>query len=82
MPLHPQESTHRASRIATDLAVKLAIELDTLSQFISKEEMFHLEMQMLYVMIDLMGATNGSDPEHVIEMCKGYFSKLKRESNG
>lgn len=82
MPLHPQESSHRSSRIATDLAIQLAMNLDTLSQFISKEELFHLEIQMLYVMIDLMSATNGSDPEHVIEMCKGYFKQLRREANG
>jgi hypothetical protein len=80
--LHPQQASHRSSRIATDLSIQLAMSLDTLSQFISKEEMFHLEMQMLYVMIDLMGATHGSDPENVIEMCKGYFAKLKRERNG
>lgn len=79
MPLHPQESTHRASKIATDLAVKLAIDIDMLGMFLSTEEKFHVEMQMLYVMIDLMGATNGSDPEHVIEMCRGYFQKLKRD---
>lgn len=43
--------------------------------------MFHVEMQMLYVLIDMMGATHGSDPENVIEQCKGYFAQLKRERN-
>lgn len=79
--LHPQESSHRASRIATDMAIRMAMELDTLSQFISKEEMFHLEMQMLYVLIDLMGVTHGSDPEMVIEQAKAYFQSLRREAN-
>ena len=77
--LHPQEASHRSSRIATDLALTLAIQIDSYSQFISKEEMFHIEMQMLYVLIDMLGATHGSDPENVIEQCKGYFSKLRRE---
>lgn len=80
--LHPQESSHRASRIATDMAIRLAMELDTLSQFISKEEMFHLEMQMLYVLIDIMGVTNGSDPENVLDTCRNYFQSLRREKNG
>lgn len=37
-------------------------------------------MQMLYVLIDMLGATHGSDPEHVVEMCKGYFRSLKKET--
>lgn len=79
--LHPQESSHRASRIATDMAVRLAMELNTLSEFLSKEEMFHLEMQMLYVLIDLMGTTSRSDPEMVVEQAKRYFQSLRREKN-
>lgn len=79
--LHPQESTHRASRIATDMALRLAMEIDTLSEFISKEELFHLEMQMLYVLIDILGVTNGSDPENVVEQCRDYFRSLRREKN-
>lgn len=81
MAIHPQEASHRSSRIATDLAVTLAIHIDSYSQFISKDEMFHIQMQMLYVLIDLLGATHGSDPEHVIEHCKGYFKTLRREIN-
>jgi len=80
--LHPQECSHRSSRIATDLALTLAIQIDSYSQFISDAEMMHIEMQMLYVLIDMLGATHGSDPEQVIEACKGYFQKLKRERNG
>lgn len=79
--LHPQEASHRSSRIATDLAITLAIQIDSYSQFISEAEMFHIEMQMLYVLIDMLGATHGSDPENVIEACKGYFRQLKRERN-
>lgn len=81
MKLHPQEATHRSSRIATDMALRLAMEIDTLSEFISKDELFHLEMQMVYVMIDILGVTNGSDPEQVCDTCKNYFRSLKREKN-
>ncbi len=77
--IHPQVATHRSSRIATDLAITLAIQIDSYKQFISEEEMFHVQMQMLYVLIDILGATHGSDPEHVIEQCKGYFRSLKKE---
>lgn len=79
--LHPQQASHRSSRIATDLAITLAIQIDSYSQFVSQAEMFHIEMQMLYVLIDMMGATHGSDPENVVEACKGYFQQLKREKN-
>lgn len=77
--LHPQESTHRASRLAVDLALKLAMDLDMLSEFISKNELYHIEMQMLYVLVDILGVTNGSEPESVAEQCKSYFKALRRE---
>lgn len=79
--LHPQESSSRASRIAVDFAVRLGMELDTLSEFLSKGEMFHLEMQILYVLIDIMGISNGSDPEMVLEQAKKYFKSLRREQS-
>lgn len=77
--LHPMESSHRASRIAVDLALKLAMDLDMLSEFISKNELYHIEMQMLYVLVDILGVTNGSEPEAVAEQCKNYFRGLRRE---
>lgn len=77
--LHPTESSQRASKIAVDMAVKLALDIDMLSMFMSKHEIFHLEMQMLYTMIDIMGATNGSNPESVVEQCRDYFRSLRRE---
>lgn len=77
--LEPQESTHRASEIAVDLALMMALQIDMLAPFISKKEMVHIQIQTLYVLIDIMGATHGSDPENVLEQAKGYFRSLKRE---
>jgi hypothetical protein len=76
--LHPDEASHRSASIAVDMAHSLARQLDTLSDFISKEEMLHLQMNLLFVMIDIMGATSNMDPDVVLDQCKLYFSRLKR----
>jgi hypothetical protein len=79
--IHPQESTHRASRIATDMAIQLSMQLDTLSEFISKKEMLHLQLQMLYVLIDIMSATSKTKHENVLDLAREYFKRLRQEVN-
>ena len=63
--------------MALDLAYINARYIDTLSQFISKQELFHLEMSALYVLIDLLGATTNTEPEVVLDECKRYFQRLR-----
>lgn len=75
--LHPDECSHRSSQMAVDLAYICARYINTLSQFISKKELFHLEMNTLYVLIDLMVTTSNTDPEIVLEHCKTYFQRLR-----
>ncbi len=82
MNLHPQEASHRSATISVDMAHMLARYIDTLSQFLSSHELFHVQMNLMYVMIDLMGATTNHDPEYVVEQCKLYFASLKREKGG
>jgi hypothetical protein len=53
--------------------------LDSLSDFISKEEMFHIQLNTLYVLIDIMGATANADPDHVLDQAKAYFKNINRE---
>lgn len=77
--LHPAEASHRSSEIAFDIAIILAKLIDGYGRFISKAEMFHLQMQCLYVLIDIMGATHGSDPRMVLKHCEDYFKSLERE---
>jgi hypothetical protein len=78
-PLEPEQSTHRASLIAVDFAILIGKQLSILKRFLSDLEMYHLEMQVMYVLIGLMSATKGSKPEHVMEDCKKYFERLRRE---
>jgi len=77
--LEPAACSHRSAQIATDLALMLGLYLDTMSQFLSKHEMFHLQMNTLYVLIDIMGATSNAEPTQVLEHCKIYFDRLKQE---
>lgn len=55
--------------------------LITLSQFMSSEEIFHLQMHLLYGLIDTMGATANVDPETVLTMAEKYFKHLRIERN-
>jgi hypothetical protein len=77
--IDPLHASHRSGELAKDLAYIVARYIDTLSQFISKGELFHLQMNTLYMMIDLMGATSNSDPQAVCDEAKAYFKSLERE---
>lgn len=77
--LKPEECSQRAARIAVDMCVMNTQYFLTLDQFLSTGEMAHLQMHLLYGLIDTMGATAGLDPEVVLDMAKRYFEKLRRE---
>lgn len=55
--------------------------LNTLSTFLPEGEMFHLQMHLLYALIDTMGATANVDPETVLDLAAKYFKNLRRERN-
>lgn len=76
--LHPEQCSHRAATIAVDMAHMVSRYLNTLSHFISKHELYHLELTFLYVIIDLMSSTVNTDHEIVLDQCKKYFSQLRR----
>ncbi len=75
--LHPEEATHRSSQIAVDIAYLVARYIDTLGHFISKKELFHIQLQTLYVLIDLMCLTSTSEPDAVLDECRNYFRRLR-----
>lgn len=77
--LHPQESSHRSSLIATDLALAVGKQIQSYKHVVSDFELFHIQMQCLYIMIGLMGATKGLKPEQVCDECKKYFENLRKE---
>jgi hypothetical protein len=77
--IHPLEASHRSATISVDIAHMIARYLDSLSDFISKEEMFHIQLNTLYVLIDLMSATSNADPDHVLDQAKAYFKNINRE---
>lgn len=77
--LKPEECSQRAAQIAVDMCVMNTQYFITLSQFISRGEMFHLQMHLLYGLIDTMGATANVDPEMVIGFCERYFKSLRKE---
>lgn len=77
--LLPEESSQRAARIAVDMAVMNTQYFITLSQFLTDGEMFHLQMHLLYGLIDTMGATSNMDPESVLDFARKYFESLRRE---
>lgn len=77
--LKPQECTQRAAKIAVDMCVMNTQYFLTLDQFLSSGEMFHLQMHLLYGLIDTMSATANIDQETVLDACRKYFEQLKRE---
>lgn len=77
--LLPEESSQRAARIAVDMAVMNVQYLNTLSMFLSKGEVFHLQMHLLYALIDTLGATANVDPQTVLDIASKYFKSLERE---
>lgn len=77
--LLPEECSQRAARVAVDMCVMNVQYLNTLSQFMSDGEMFHLQMHLLYGLIDTMQVTAGMDPRTVLEFAEKYFKSLERE---
>lgn len=77
--LRPEESTQRAATIAVDMCVMNTQYMITLSQFISRGELVHLQMHLLYGLIDTMGATADVDPETILGMASNYFKQLRKE---
>lgn len=77
--LKPEECSQRAARIAVDMCVMNTQYMLTMSEFLSDGELFHLQMHLLYGLIDTMGATVNVDPETVVDMAKGYFKSMREE---
>lgn len=77
--LKPEETTQRAVQIAVDMCVMNTQYMNTLSQFMSFGELFHVQMHLLYGLIDTMGATANIDPDTVLDIAKTYFAALQRE---
>lgn len=77
--LLPEESSQRAAAIAVDMAVMNVQYLNTLSMFLPDGEMFHLQMHLLYALIDTMGVTANVDPDSVLDLARNYFKSLRRE---
>jgi len=78
--LHPEQATHRSAAIGVDLALMLALHINTLKPFVGKEELVHIEMNALYCLIDLLGSTCNTDPDLVLDQCKVYFRRLRQET--
>jgi hypothetical protein len=78
----PEESTQRAAQIAVDMCLMNCQYFITLSQFMPLGEVFHVQMQLLYGLIDTMGATANIDTNVVLDMAKKYFEHMRRERNG
>jgi hypothetical protein len=53
--------------------------MNTLSQFISLGELFHVQMYLLYGLIDTMGATSNVDARTVLDLADKYFKSLRKE---
>lgn len=77
--LKPEESSQRAANIAVDMCVMNVQYMNTLSHFLPMGELFHVQMHLLYGLIDTMGATSNVDPDTVIEMAGKYFKSLRAE---
>ena len=77
--LRPEECSQRAAQIAVDMCVMNTQYMLTLDQFISTGEMFHLQMHLLYGLIDTMAATANVNPESVLDVARRYFEQLRRE---
>lgn len=77
--LKPEECSQRAAAIAVDMCVMNTQYLNTLSMFLPDGEMFHLQMHLLYGLIDTMGVTSNVDPETVLDFARNYFKGLREE---
>jgi hypothetical protein len=77
--LKPEESTQRAACIAVDMCVMNVQYMNTLSQFLSMGELFHVQMHLLYGLIDTMAATANVDARTVLDLADKYFKALRKE---
>jgi hypothetical protein len=77
--LKPEESMQRAAQIAVDMCVMNVQYMNTLSQFLPMGELFQVQMNLLYGLIDTMGATANVDQETVLHMVGKHFKSLKIE---
>lgn len=77
--LHPWEASARSSQIAVDMCVMNVQYMNTLSQFLSPGELFHVQLQLLYGLVDVMAATKEQRPETIADLVKKHFEALRRE---
>lgn len=77
--LKPEEASQRAARIAVDMCVMNTQYMITLSEFMSLGEIFHLQMHLLYGLVDTMAATSNTTPETVLDFARNYFRVLREE---
>ncbi len=77
--LRPEESSQRAASIAVDMCVMNVQYMNTLSQFLPLGELFHVQMNLLYGLIETMTATANVDPDTVLDMASRYFKSLRAE---
>lgn len=79
--MHPAEASHRSATAGVDLALINALMVDLLSNTFSKYEMMTVQMNLLYVLIDLLGVTANMEPEAVLEECRKYFQRIRKEND-
>ena len=77
--LKPEESSQRAACIAVDMCTMNVQYMNTLSQFLTMGELFHVQMHLLYGLIDTMGATSNIDARTVLDIAGKYFKALEKE---
>lgn len=77
--LRPEECTHRAARIAVDMCIMNVQYMNTLSNFIPMGELLHVQMHLLYGLIDTMTATANIDADTVLDIAGKYFKSLRAE---
>ncbi len=77
--LRPEQCSQRAAQISVDMCVMNVQYMNTLSQFLSYGELFHVQMNLLYGLIDIMGVTANVDPAVVLSLAGRYFETLERE---
>lgn len=77
--LKPEECSQRAAGIAVDMCTMNVQYMNTLSQFLPMGELFHVQMHLLYGLIDTMSATANIDARTVLDIASKYFKSLESE---
>lgn len=77
--LRPEECSQRAAGIAVDMCIMNVQYMNTLSQFLPMGELFHVQMHLLYGLIDTMAATGNVDPRTILDLADKYFKSLRKE---